>query len=112
MPGSRLCQRLDTGRTETITKDSDRSSADLHFADLGAEKQSFNVGMRPLEKGLGNMGASPIFYAVACSAGTGRSNLGLKNRLPRAAKMIGAKPITAAKTSRPALPITPFLYNP
>ena len=28
--------------------------------------------------------------------GTGRSNSGLKNRLPRAAKMIGVNPITAA----------------
>jgi hypothetical protein len=48
----------------------------------------------------------------ASYAGTGRSNSGLKNWLAMAAKMIGAKPITAAKTSRPVLPITPFLYNP
>ena len=34
-------------------------------------------------------------YALAY-AGTGRSNSGLKNRLARAAKMIGVKPITAA----------------
>jgi len=33
-----------------------------------------------------------LFYCT----GTGRSNCGLKNRLPRAAKMIGVKPITAA----------------
>ena len=51
------------------------------------------------------------YYAVVCWTGTGRSNSGLKNRLSRAAKIIGAKPITAAKTSRPVLPITPFLYN-
>ena len=31
-------------------------------------------------------------FALAYGAGTGRSNSGLKNRLPRAAKMIGAKP--------------------
>ena len=30
------------------------------------------------------------------SAGSGRSNSGLKNRLAMAAKMIGVKPITAA----------------
>ena len=45
---------------------------------------------------LGDMGASPNCYAVAYGAGTGRSNSGLKNRLPRAAKMIGVKPITTA----------------
>ena len=49
---------------------------------------------------------------VASYARTGRSNSGLKNRLAMAAKMIGAKPITAAKTSRPALPITPALKSP
>ena len=32
---------------------------------------------------------------VASYAGTGRSNSGLKNRLARAAKMIGVKPTTA-----------------
>src|SRR6185436_875667 len=35
-------------------------------------------------EGLGDMGASPSCYAVACSAGTCRSNSSLKNRLPRA----------------------------
>ena len=58
------------------------------------------------------MGASPNCYAVAGRIATGRSNSGLKNRLAMAAKIIGAKPIAAAKTSRPVLPITPFLYNP
>ena len=36
------------------------------------------------------------FVRSSYCTGTGRSNLGLKNRLPRAAKMIGVKPITAA----------------
>jgi len=49
---------------------------------------------------------------VAYCAVTGRSNSDLKNRLPRAAKMIGVKPITAPWTSRPASPITPALYRP
>ena len=35
-------------------------------------------------------------WPLVCCAETGRSNSGLKNRLARAAKMIGAKPITAA----------------
>ena len=43
---------------------------------------------------------------------TGRSNSGLKNRLARAAKMIGVKPTAAPYTTRPALPITPALKNP
>src|SRR4029453_11454407 len=47
-------------------------------------------------EGSGDMGASPNCYAVACSTGIGRSTSGLKNQLPRAAKMIGAKPITTA----------------
>ena len=51
----------------------------------------------PLSIGLlGAMTLGPSFYALAGSAETGRSNSGLKNRLPRAAKMIGVKPITAA----------------
>jgi len=35
------------------------------------------------------------YYAVAYWTTTGRSNLDLKNRLARAAKMIGVKPTTA-----------------
>ena len=65
-----------------------------------------------LPRSLTVQGSGASCYALACSVETGRSNAGLKNRLAMAAKMIGAKPITAAKTSRPALPITPFLYNP
>jgi hypothetical protein len=61
---------------------------------------------------LGDIGASPKCYAVACSTGTGRNNSGLKNRLAITAKMIGVKPITAAKTSRPVPPNTPFLKSP
>ena len=34
-------------------------------------------------------------HAVAYRTATGRSNLGLKNQLARAAKMIGVKPTTA-----------------
>ena len=47
-------------------------------------------------EGLGDIGANQNCYAVACGTGTGRSNSGLKNRLARAAKMMGVKPITAA----------------
>jgi hypothetical protein len=60
-----------------------------------AGKRSLPEDVRSME-GLGDIGASPNCYAVACSTGTGRSNSGLKNRLARAAKMIGVKPITTA----------------
>jgi hypothetical protein len=58
---------------------------------------------------LGAAGSGARSYALADSAETGRSNSGLKNRLPRAARMIGVKPTTTAWTSRPVLPITPAL---
>ena len=41
-------------------------------------------------------GISPPLVRLSYCIGTGRSNSGLKNRLPRAAKMIGVNPITAA----------------
>ena len=50
----------------------------------------------PIGTRSGDMGAIPNCYAVGFSTGTGRSNSGLKNRLPMAAKTIGAKPITTA----------------
>ena len=40
-------------------------------------------------------GCSVVFRHARDSAQTGRSNAGLKNRLARAAKMIGVKPTTA-----------------
>ena len=71
---------------------------DPALADVMAE----NVQIRP---------CSTCFWPLTLSAETGRSNSGLKNRLARAAKMIGVKPITAAKTSRPALPNSPALKS-
>jgi hypothetical protein len=57
-------------------------------------KRTFNSASLSIPP-LGAMDSGPSCYA-AYSAGTGRINSGLKNRLPRAAKMIGVKPITAA----------------
>ena len=56
---------------------------------------------------LGAIGSGTSGYALACSAETGRSNAGLKNRLAMAAKIIGAKPITAAEASSPARAMGP-----
>ena len=61
----------------------------------GGRKRILPDDVRSMDA-LGDMGASPNCYAIATSTGTGRSNSGLKNRLPRAAKMIGVKPITTA----------------
>ena len=45
---------------------------------------------------LGDRGSGARYNALTCSTGTGRCNSGLMNRLARAAKMIGVKPITEA----------------
>ena len=61
---------------------------DIGFGDVvtpSAEERNSRVGSRN----------SSAVYSAYCTA-TGRSSSGLKNRLARAAKMIGVKPITAA----------------